>query len=181
MFSFEIKPLPIVPGHHHHISPIKNLGRVEPNIGVDNDDVSRIEGGLNLSMTGHPTLWWRSKPPGLHTPQLCLLSSPLKLLPNQNQEKVLEKRHCRYLYLPAGEINIVHMVMGTRTWGACKEKHRQILRKPMFSIDYQYFNLWKSMASSVVLIQDEGMSASEIKLIDSLGISLRRQNTPKID
>jgi len=68
------------------------LGRVEPDIGVDNDDVPRIEGGSNLPMTGHPTLWWRSKPPGLHTPQLCL---------------------------PAGEINIVHMIMGTRAWGAC--------------------------------------------------------------
>ena len=45
---------------------------MEPNICVDNDDVPRIEAGLNLSMTGHPTLRRRSEPPGLHTPQLYL-------------------------------------------------------------------------------------------------------------
>ena len=87
---------------------ILNLSRVEPNIGVDNDDVARIEGGLNLSMAGHPALWRRSKPPRLHTPQLCLLPGLF----------IMEKGYCKYLYLPAGEINIVHMVMGTRTWGA---------------------------------------------------------------
>ena len=45
----------------------------------------------------------------------------------------------------------------------------------IFGIDHQWFNLWKSMASSVALIQDEGMSASEIKIIDLLGLLFRRQ------
>ena len=53
------------------------LGRMEPNICVDNDDVPRIEGGLNLSMTGHPTLRRGSELPGLRTPQLCLVSLAL--------------------------------------------------------------------------------------------------------
>ena len=43
-----------------------DLCRVEPDVGVDNDDVSRIQSCLNLSMARHPTLRRRAKFPGLN-------------------------------------------------------------------------------------------------------------------
>ena len=43
-----------------------DLCRVEPDVGVDNDDVSGIHSCLNFSMAGHPTLRRRAKFPGLN-------------------------------------------------------------------------------------------------------------------
>ena len=69
------------------------LGRMEPLISVDNDDIPRIDSGLHLSMTGHPTLRRGTELPGLRTPQLCLVSLAF------NEDNIFVTKE-QYLLLP---------------------------------------------------------------------------------
>ena len=80
---------------------------MEPLISVDDDDIPRIDSGLHLSMTGHPTLRRGTELPGLRTPQLCLLSLALCYLRHQRAVFALAKWNLGFRFPTSSPASLV--------------------------------------------------------------------------
>ena len=73
---------------------------MEPDVGVDYDDVSRMEGGADNSTTGPPTLRRRPEVPGLTA---------------------------RYLSLPGGHVHVINVKVSPRP--RCSDEDPRLLRR----------------------------------------------------